>query len=200
MRETRSVNEKACISVLACNYQLPVHYQKKLVEIYQSKERLFVFDLYTGEEIVSYRLCLIPGQTISKREFKREKEKTVQALKTSVLEMFEEESWQQFCQRNFQAFPRYVRDQCLEAKRYFENQNTKTEILHHALLFCLENDTPSFANLKDTYDHFQKEQEKSKPILKETPVLLQQGKHAPLQVNQRSVSVYQELLRKQVAG
>ncbi len=84
-REERNVNEKACISVHAYNYQLPAKYQKKTVEIYMSKEQLFVFDLYTGKESVTYPLSVIPGKTISKREFKREKEKTVQVLKTSVL-------------------------------------------------------------------------------------------------------------------
>ena len=55
-REERNVNEKACISIHACNYQLPVKHQKKTVEIYQSKEQLFVFDSYTGKEIVTTTL------------------------------------------------------------------------------------------------------------------------------------------------
>ena len=118
-RETRNVNEKGCISVLACNYQLPVCYQKKTVEIYQAQDRIFVFDRASGKEIVSYPLCLIPGKTITNREFTREREKNIGELKNSIWQMFSEESWQIFCQKNFQRFSRYCRDQCLEAKRYF---------------------------------------------------------------------------------
>lgn len=168
---------KACISVQACNYQLPAKYQKKMVEIYISKEQLFVFDPYTGKEIVTYPLSAIPGKTICKREFKREKGKTVQLLKRSVLQMFEGENWKRFSTKNFKTFPRYVRDQCLEAKRYFTDKDIKMEILDRALLFCLENDTPSFANLKDTYAYFKREQERSKTTWKEreAPVPLYQG-------------------------
>ena len=196
MRETRNVNEKGCISVLACNYQLPLSYQKKTVEIYQTKEQLFIFDAYSGKEMISYRLCPIPGKTISKREFKREKEKTMGELKTSVLEMFNEESWQVFCQKNFQRFSRYCRDQSLEAKRYFTNQNIQREILQEALGFCLENDTLSFANLKDTYDYFR---QKPTMILKEIPVLSRQGRPVSVKVHQRSVAAYAKLLKRQVA-
>ena len=197
-REERNVNEKACISVHACNYQLPAKYQKKTVEIYQSKEQLFVFDLYTGKEIVTYPLSAIPGKTIGKREFKREKEKTVQVLKTSVLQMFEGENWKQFSKNNFKTFPRYTRDQCLEAKRYFEDKDIKREILDRALLFCLENDTPSFANLNDTYAYFKREEERTKIICKEreAPVPPYQGEHSPFKVSQRSLAVYQGLIKK----
>ena len=197
-REERNVNEKACISVQACNYQLPAKYQKKMVEIYISKEQLFVFDPYTGKEIVTYPLSAIPGKTICKREFKREKGKTVQLLKRSVLQMFEGENWKRFSTKNFKTFPRYVRDQCLEAKRYFTDKDIKMEILDRALLFCLENDTPSFANLKDTYAYFKREQERSKTTWKEreAPVPLYQGEHPPFKVSQRSLAVYQGIIRK----
>ena len=71
-REIRTVNEKGTISVAACNYQLPPTYQKKTVEIYQSQDQLFIYDATDGKEIVCYPLSLIPGKTISKREFTRE--------------------------------------------------------------------------------------------------------------------------------
>lgn len=196
-RQTRNVNEKGCICVLACNYQLPVSYQKKTVEIYQAPDRIFVFDHTSGKEIVSYPLCLIPGKTISNREFKREKEKNMGELKTFTWKMFPEESWQIFCQKNFQRFSRYGRDQCLEAKRYFSQQNIKHEILQEALRFCLENDTLSFANLKDTYDYLLHVPENPNTILPER--LYSQGQPVSVKVHQRMVADYQKLLEKEVA-
>jgi transposase len=196
-REERNVNEKACISVQACNYQLPARYQKKTVEIYQSKEQLFVFDSYTGKEIVNYPLCLIPGKTIPNREFTREREKNIGELKTSTWKMFSEESWQVFCQKNFQRFSRYCRDQCLEAKRYFLQQDIKLEILQEALGFCLENETLSFANLKDTYDYLLNLPEKPKTILPDLPYSKVQP--IPVKVHQRKLTAYQQILQKEVA-
>ena len=195
-RETRNVNEKGCICVLACNYQLPASYQKKTVEIYQTPERIFVFDHTSGKEIISYPLCLIPGQTISNREFTREREKNIEELKSITWQMFPEESWQIFCEKNFQQFSRYCRDQCLEAKRHFLQQDIKLEILQQALGFCLENETLSFANLKDTYDYLLNLPEKPKTVLPELTYF--KGRPVPVKVHQRKLTAYQKLLQKEV--
>jgi hypothetical protein len=61
-REERTANEKALISVQACTYQLPPKYRNRRVEIYTTEEELFVFDLFTGKEIIAYRLSFIPGR------------------------------------------------------------------------------------------------------------------------------------------
>ena len=79
-RDDRSVNEKACISVDSCLYQLPSKYRNKTVEIYETRQKLFIFDVYSGEEIVAYEISLIPGQLICKREYKRETDKTAKVL------------------------------------------------------------------------------------------------------------------------
>ncbi|MBT9144237.1 MAG: hypothetical protein DDT42_00069 [candidate division WS2 bacterium] len=197
-REERNVNEKACISVDACGYQLPSKYRNRTVEIYVTKQKLFVFDLCTGEEIIEYELSSIPGRIICKREYKRETEKTAQELKALVRAMYEGENWKKFTERNFKTFPRYVRDQCLEAKRYFMAKDMDRDILERALLYCLENDTPSFSNLNDTYAYFKRESEGIKDILQEREALGLEShiNHEPLDVNQRSLSVYKELIEK----
>jgi len=197
-REERNVNEKACISVDACGYQLPLKYRNKTVEIYLTKQKLFVFDLYTGEEIVEYDLSPIPGRIICKREHRRETEKTAQELKVFVLDMFEGENWKRFTETNFKAFSRYVRDQCLEAKRYFMAKDIDIDILEQALGYCLENDTLSFANLNDTYAYFKRESDGSKDTLQEIQTLDReyQGAHESLDVNERSLSVYKELIKE----
>jgi len=193
-REIRNVNEKGCICVLACNYQLPVSYQKKTVEIYQTPDRIFIFDHTSGKEIISYPLSLIPGKTITNREFTREREKNIGELKNSIWQMFSEESWQIFCQKNFQRFSRYCRDQCLEAKRYFLQKDIKIEILQEALGFCLENETLSFANLKDTYDYLLNLPEKPKTILPELTYF--KGQPVAVKVHQRKLTAYQKILQE----
>ncbi len=80
-REERTANEKAVVSVKASSYQLPLKYRNKTVEIYTTEETLFVFDIFTGREIVAYRLSLIPGQLVSTKTCRRENEKTVEELK-----------------------------------------------------------------------------------------------------------------------
>lgn len=54
---------------------------------------------------------------------------------------------------NFRTFPRYTRDQCILAKKYF-NKDTNENLLLQALLFCNENKTFSFKNLFDSYNYF----------------------------------------------
>ncbi len=92
-REQRIASEKAYISVDASSYQLPLKYQNRTVEIYLTKHKLFAFDLYTGEEIISYELSPIPGKMFSKRKCTRETEKTAKELKALVFKMFELKSW-----------------------------------------------------------------------------------------------------------
>jgi len=152
----------------------------------------------TAEEIISYELSPIPGRILSKREHRRETEKTAKELKALVFEMFESENWKSFTARNFKTFSRYVRDQCLEAKRYFLAKDIDLDILEQALKFCLENDTLSFSNLNDTYAYFKRESQGSNDILQEIQTLDReyQGAHEPLDVNERSLSVYKELIGK----
>jgi hypothetical protein len=192
-REERTVSEKDRISIDACGYQLPSKYRNKTVEVYVTRHKLFVFDIYSGEEIVEYDLSLIPGQIITKREFKRENEKTLQELKDHVSGMFAGERWRRFIALNFQSFPRYIRDQCVEAKRYFDKKDIATLILNRALDYCLENNTPSFAELNDTYAYFKREHGREEL---EIPALSlgYQSSHEPLRVRARDISVYKELI------
>ncbi|MDH7514167.1 MAG: hypothetical protein QHH14_14575 [Clostridiales bacterium] len=195
-REERTANEKALISVQACNYQLPSKYRNKAVEIYATKEELFVFDIFSGKEIVAYQLSLIPGQLVSTR--RRESEKTVEELKAAVIGLFEIESWKRFAEQNFKSFPRYPRDQCLEAKRFFAGKEIDLGILETALSYCLENDTPSFANLKDTYVHFERESRQPAPVsIVEVEGL---SHYQPLPVSQRHVSDYEEAARERTVS
>ena len=196
--EERTANEKALISVKACNYQLPSKYRNKTVEIYTTEEELFVFDIFTGKEIVAYRLSLIPGQLVSTRACRRESEKTVEELKAALSGLFEVESWKRFAERNFKTFPRYARDQCLEAKRFFAEKEVDTGILERALAYCLENDTPSFSNLKDTYVHFERESRQPEPVSSVDVECL--SHYQPLKVSQRQVSDYEDAVRERAAS
>ncbi|GAI51966.1 unnamed protein product, partial [marine sediment metagenome] len=126
----------------------------------------------------------------------RETEKKAKELKALVSEMFELKSWESFAEKNFKTFPRYVRDQCLEAKRYFLTKDIDLDILEQALKYCLKNDTLSFSNLNDTYTYFKRASQGSHVSLPEIAILdtQYQGAHEPLEVTKRSLSVYKELI------
>ena len=197
-REDRNVDDKGRISINASVYQLPSKYRNKTVEVYITHQKVFVFDQFSGNEIVSYTLSLIPGKLISKREYQREKEKTLENLKSHVIQMFDEEKWIQFIERNHKAFSRYFRDQCIEAKKYFGKKQIDITILKQALQFCLENNTLSFSNLNDTYIHFELEAQKVEEKFIHHPSSIitpgYQGKHKPLPVASRDVSEYKEFV------
>jgi len=197
-REERVASEKAYISVDASNYQLPLQYRNRTVEIYVTKQRLFVFDLCTGKEIIAYDVSAIPGKTLSQRQNMREMEKPAPELKAFVVTMFESETWKSFTIRNFKTFSRYVRDQCLQARRYFLTTDIEPDVLEQALQYCLRNDTVSFSNLHDTYAYFERASHGLDDTREETPMLdsQYQGVHEPPEVTKRSLSVYKELLVK----
>ena len=114
--------------------------------------------------------------------------------------MFASENWKNFTEKNFKRFSRYVRDQCLEAKRYFLVKAIDLDILERALKYCLKNDTVSFSNLNDTYIYFERASQGLHDSLPEISIVDSeyQGMHKPLEVTKRSLSVYKELVGKEV--
>jgi len=110
--------------------------------------------------------------------------------------MFGSNNWKRFVAMNFKAFPRYVRDQCVEAKKYFFDKDIDIVILDQALEYCLENNTPSFANLNDTYAYFKREHEREDLEIP-TLSLDYKGGHKPLSVTSRDLSVYKEIINQQ---
>lgn len=202
-REERSVDDKGRISIHASAYQLPGKYRNKMVEVYITPHRIFVFDPLSGKEIVSYNRSLIPGKLISKREYKRKTGQPAKALKSDVMKMFDDEEWKRFVEKNFKAFSRYVRDQCIEANRHFSDKEVDMVVLRQSLQYCLENDTLSFANLKDTYNHFDRETnripESGMPrheINFPNPNPDYRGVHQPLPVATRDVKGYQAMIAR----
>lgn len=193
-REERNVNDKDCISVNACGYRLPSKYRNKTVEIYVTRHKLFIFDIYTGEEIVAYNLSPVPGKIISKREYGREAESTLEELKDQVSRLFPQARWKAFAEKNFRTYSRYVRDQCVEAKKYFTKDDVEPFVLNKALDYCLENNTLSFADLHDTYHYFKREEEETEVL---PPDMDYQGGHEPLNVSARDISVYKRIVDPQ---
>lgn len=191
-REERMANEKACISVNACLYQLPLKYRNKAVEVYLAGGKLFVFDLATSAEIISYECSLIPGKTVSNRTCTREKGKSIQELKDQVTGLFTGTSWKRFTECNFNAYPRYVRDQCILAKRYFGKNGIETAAIEQALEYCLDNDTLSFADLQDTYYHFHRQQPAHSLMSLALPSKAIPS-HDPLPVRERDLEEYTRL-------
>jgi transposase len=150
-REQRQADEKCLISVSGSQYSVPTRYRNKLVEIYKTEDQLFVYDLRSGEQIHCHSISPIPGQKIIAREHFRQTEKSARELKQEVLNRFSFCSWQSFVERNFKAFPRYVRDQCLLAQKNFSPEQIDQRLLEHAVEFCLANNTYSMKDLADTY-------------------------------------------------
>ena len=199
-REERTASEKACVSVGACNYQLPVKYKDKVVEIYTTNKKLFVYDSYSGKQVAEYDLSLIPGKLISKREYRRNTESTLDELRNQVIKMYSIKNWELFALKNFKTFPRYVRDQCIEAKKYFTSKKIDLAILDKALEFCLDNGTFSFANLNDTNYYYHQMHEESTETFSDEEidnmVLEYSGNHEPLNINNRDLTVYKEIIKK----
>jgi hypothetical protein len=200
-REERSVDDKGRISIHASAYQLPSKYRNKMVEVYITPHRIFVFAPFSGKEIVSYNRSLLPGKLVSKREYKRETGQLAKALKSDVMKMFADDQWQRFVEQNFKAFPRYVRDQCIEAKRHFGDKEVDMVALRQSLHYCLENSTFSFANLKDSYNHFVRELKRipEAGMPRHAITFLNpdyRGGHQPLPVATRDVKGYQAMIAR----
>ena len=194
-REERSVDKDCLISVGASQYSVPAQYRNGEVDIYVTDSECFVFDCTRGTEIAQHRLSLIPGSKITARTHLRSTGTRTKELREDVETMFSLESWKRFVQANFKAYRRYVRDQCLEARRWFTD-GIDVESLNQALEFCLEHATYSMSNLADTYRYYKERGETGEDILKGLgPQLKQVARYKKdIRVSKRDIGVYKSLV------
>jgi len=66
-RERRKADITGEISVNSCKYPVPLEYREREVDIYKTAERLFIYDIRTGEKIAEYAVSPIPGSRITNR-------------------------------------------------------------------------------------------------------------------------------------
>lgn len=195
-RENRKVDTLGTISVNSCKYPVPEDYRNQEVEIYRTNERLFIYDIRTGEKIQEYELCSIPGTKVVNHTRSYRKENKQRELKEKLQCMFSLELWKVFIDKNYQAYPRYFRDQNSDAMKKF-SYGINTEYLKQALKLCLDNQTYSMANLYDTYLYFKQEAELDIPDCKlgNNPALkTMSGKNPVFQIETRKIEVYHNLI------
>jgi len=193
-RERRKADIMGQISVNAGKYPVPLEYRDREVDIYRTAERLFIYDIRTGEKIAEYAISPIPGSRISNRARCHRKELKQKQLKEELKRLFDLDNWSEFVDKNFQEYTRYFRDQYHEALKKF-SQGIKEECLKQAIALCLENRTYTMANLADTYQYYQQEAELALPKVKIVSRLrgIPQEKKT-FQVEKRDIGVYRALV------
>lgn len=190
LREERQVNEHSYVSVGGSLYSVPAKYRNRVVEIYQTPSRVFLFDAHSGEELAEHAVATIPGSTVSQRSHFRSTEQSAEQLRSEIRYLVDLPEWIEFEQRNAKRFPRYVRDQAIDAKKYFSGEVDR-DVLLRALDFCREYETYSYANLNDTYRAFLVEQTGDDP-LDEPAGLMVEIPHVG--VSTRSLEHYQNVI------
>lgn len=201
-RDERIANDKAVISVSACRYQLPYEYKNRIVEIYETDRKLFVFKQKTQEEIAEYDKSAIPGKLVSSTDYRRQKKIAMDKLIIEIKSLFPWPLWQQFVAVNLKTFPRYRRDQLMLARKYFLGK-TKTDaiILKKAIEFCFSSETYSFAILHDTYSYYSKMHHSSKKLFDHSIIdELTQINQPGIPVQQTSLDLYSAHIVKPAAG
>lgn len=172
-REERTVSDKSRITIDASFYEVPEAYRNGKVEIYKILDRVFIYDRFTGKELVNYPLSTMPGKLISDQKLARDMGKKITGMREEVLAYFELTEWKEFLAINFRTFDRYQRDQCRDAKKYFKDPSEPIglDYLRQSLRFCLENKTYSISNLHDSYEYFKMQDEKKDLVSVEKTIL-----------------------------
>jgi transposase len=199
-RQERAASDKSYIMVGSNEYSVPVEYRRKTVEIYTAGGDLYVFDPRTGREIARHRLSVKAGARVSDKTHFRNNSITVNDLTHEVRGMFGFDEWKTFVERTRRALPRYVRDQCVLARRYFST-GVDEGVFHMAVIYCLENKTYGMAALKDTYEHQKREQENDQEnIFRAFGKALGTVKMPDPVVSKRAVKEYESVVTSRVHG
>jgi len=194
VRERRKADIMGQISVNSCKYPVPLEYRDREVDIYKTTERLFIYDIRTGEQIAEHAISPIPGSRIANRARCHHKEHSQRELKEKLKRLFALDSWSEFVDKNFRMYTRYFRDQYHEAIKKF-SQEIEREHLGQAIDLCLENQTYTMTNLYDTYQYYQQEAELALPKVNIVSNLrgIPREKKA-FQVEKRDIGVYYNLV------
>ena len=193
-RERRKADIMGQISVNAGKYPVPLEYREREVDIYRTTERLFIYDIRSGEKIAEYAISPIPGSRTANRARCHHQEHSQRELKEELKRLFTLDSWSEFVDKNFRMYTRYFRDQYHDALKKF-SRGIEEECLKQAIDLCLENRTYTMANLYDTYQYYQQEAELALPKVKIVSNLkgIPQEKKA-FQVEKRDIGVYRALV------
>lgn len=195
-REERRADDKAMISVGSSQYLVPAEYRNRRVEIYVTAAKLFVYDSYSEEKIIEHKVSLIPGSKILSRDHSRNTKRNTNEMKEEIRNMFSLDTWKRFVTENFEKYHRYIKDQCIDAERYF-SKDVNNEHLREALAFCIEHKTYSMKELKDTYDYYRRISDTEEAdILKEiSPQLKAVSRYKrDIKVSKRDIGVYKALV------
>lgn len=155
-RELRRVDDKSFISFQGSLYSAPVKYRNGSIEIYDTQTALYLFDPNSGKEVSQHVVSPLPGQKIVIKWHFRHTEIKSRDIQEEISCMYDSEQWRQFAVANRKKFSRYVRDQYTDARKYF-SEDIDLVILDKALFYCLDNETYSYADLRDAYRFFETE-------------------------------------------
>ena len=193
-RERRKADIMGQISVNAGKYPVPLEYREREVDIYKTAERLFIYDIRSGEKIAEHAISPIPGNRITNRARHHRKEHSQRELKEKLKRLFALDNWSEFVDKNFRMYTRYFRDQYYDALKKF-SRGIEREHLRQAIDLCLKNRTYSIANLADTYQYYQQETRLALPKVKIVSRLrsIPHGKKE-FQVEKRDIGVYRALV------
>jgi len=194
-RESRTVN-KGLVSVGASKYQVPPNYRRHEIEIFRTREKLFLFDPVTGRQIAEYTLSQTSGETVPFKGSGQERAIKLKDLKEKLLSLVKITGWREFVTANYARYTRYFRDQYHVFMKSIAGDIQPVH-LEAAVQFCLENGTFSMTELRDTYHHFCREAEPG-PEINPALFLPVESHINPelrnLQVAKRDLAVYAAIL------
>jgi transposase len=190
-REKRQVNEHSFISHSASQYSVPVKYRLKEVDIYSTGENLLIYDPKTGEEVARHTLSLVAGQKISSQTHFRENDKPIDDFKSETMGRYDFPEWRIFVERNFRAYSRFVRDQCILCRKLIKT-DMDIDILQESVKLCLSSLCVSFQDLKLTYDTILAGKRDGSEEMPVTALgAVHQSKYRNINVQKRDIQEYQ---------
>ncbi len=195
-REPRDVDGKSMISVGASLYSVPKIFIKKQVWIFRTDTELFLYDAIDGKEIAKHKISLFKGNKIIQKNHFRNYGEKPETLIEKLKDRCDSESWKSFVDANYRKYNRYYRDQNQELSDFL-NQDPDIDLLLKAIDLCIENETLSAKNLRETYAYMHGcENEKYPDILPQLLTGIRAVKHENknIKVKKRELSYYTSLV------
>ena len=151
-REPRKVYSTSLISVGSSYYSVPRKYIKKTVWIYQTNNKVLIYNEINGDLIASHNLSLLPGvQVIDKMHIRMNKQK-LSYMKEQLDNALDSVLWKKFIDKQYSNFNRYFRDNYPSMLEFVKTE-PDIDILEEAIELCFDIEKYSTNSLKESYKY-----------------------------------------------
>ncbi|MBF0200660.1 MAG: IS21 family transposase [Desulfamplus sp.] len=127
--ETRTVDKTSLISWKCNKYSVPQIYQSGSVLVNSRENTLFIYDIASGRQIATHKICMEKGQIVKNNNHYRDYQKKITDHENDIYAILGEEIGVPICSIIKQTMPKIYKDQLVGLKAILNRQQDQVAVI-----------------------------------------------------------------------